>query len=97
MRIDSVCTDLTDYTYILNLRYAINSTIKKPLISTIEFTTNHNIRLITRNNTPATSVLKSHRPAIEEAIRATIPAATALRKDEIWHKVIIHGMPTAFS
>jgi hypothetical protein len=90
-------TALPDNTNNLTIRNAINSAIKKPLIATIEFTTNHNIRLITRNNTPATSVLKSHRPAIEEAIRATIPAATGLRKDEIWHKVIIHGIPTSSS
>src|SRR5437879_1705084 len=32
-----------------------------------------------------------------KAIRATIPAATGLRKDEIWHKVIIHGIPTTSS
>src|SRR5207302_11112602 len=69
-------TALPDNTNNLTIRYAITSAIKKPLIATIEFTTNHNIRLITRNNTPATSVLKSHRHAIEEAIRATIPSAT---------------------
>src|SRR5437660_1512419 len=90
-------TALPDNTNNLTIRNAINSAIKKPLIATIEFTTNHNIRLITRNNTPATSVLKSNRHAIEEAIRATIPAATGLRKDEIWHKVIIHGIPTTSS
>ena len=90
-------TALPDNTNNLTIRDAINSAIKKPLIATIEFTTNHNIHLITRNNTPATSVLKSHRPAIEQAIRATIPAATGLRKDEIWHKVIIHGIPTTSS
>src|SRR5437879_3143527 len=27
-------------------------------------------------------------------ITATIPAATGLRKDQIWHKVILHGIPT---
>jgi hypothetical protein len=90
-------TALPDNTNNLTIRNAINSAIKKPLIATIEFTTNHNIRLVTRDNTPATSVLKSHRSAIEEAIRATIPAATGLRKDEIWHKVIIHGIPTTSS
>ncbi|CUS07140.1 unnamed protein product, partial [Tuber aestivum] len=36
----------------------------------------------------------NHRFVIEEAIRATIPAASGLRKDEVWHKVIIHGIPT---
>src|SRR5207245_5301707 len=36
-----------DNTNNLTIRDAINSAIKKPLIATIEFTTNHNIRLIT--------------------------------------------------
>ena len=88
-------TALPDNNNNLTICNAINSAIKKPLIATIEFTTNHNIKLITKDNTPALSVLKSHRPAIEEAIRATIPAATGLRKDEIWHKVIVHGIPTS--
>ena len=78
----------------LTIRDALNTAIKKPLIATIEFTTNHHVLLLTKDNTPATSVLKNHRSVIEEAIRATIPAAIGLRKDEIWHKVILHGIPT---
>lgn len=87
-------TSLPDDTNALTIRDALNAAIKKPLIATIEFTTNHHVLLLTKDNTPATSVLKSHRSAIEEAIRATIPAAIGLRKDEIWHKVILHGIPT---
>ncbi|CUS07469.1 unnamed protein product, partial [Tuber aestivum] len=68
--------------------------IKKQIISTIEFTPNHHVLLITKDNTPASTVLKNHRFVIEEAIRATIPAPSGLRKDEVWHKVIIHGIPT---
>src|SRR5205807_7194685 len=71
-----------------------NTAIKKPLIATIEFTTNHHVLLLAKDNTAASSVLKNHRSVIEEAIIATIPAATGLRKDEIWHKVILHGIPT---
>src|SRR5207302_8539315 len=85
---------LADTTNTLTIRDAINTAIKKPLIATIEFTTNHHVLLLTKDNTPASSVLKNHRSVIEEAIRATIPAATGLRKDEIWHKVILHGSPT---
>ncbi|RPA92767.1 hypothetical protein L873DRAFT_1794083 [Choiromyces venosus 120613-1] len=77
-------TALPDNTNTLTIRNAINSAIKKPLIATIEFTTNCHVLLITKDNTPATSVLKHHRFAIEEAIRATIPAAIGLRKDKIW-------------
>src|SRR5207253_5203324 len=85
---------LPESTNTLTIRDAINTAIKKPLIATIEFTTNHHVLLLTKDNTPASSVLKNHRSVIEEAIRATIPAATGLRKDEIWHKVILHGIPT---
>src|SRR5205807_478548 len=85
---------LPDTTNTLTIRDAINTAIKKPLIATIEFTTNHHVLLLTKDNTPASSVLKNHRSVIEEAIRATIPAATGLRKDDIWHKVILHGIPT---
>ena len=90
-------TALPDNTNNLTIWDAINSAIKKPLIATIEFTTSHNIKLITTDNGPALSVLNAHRPAIEEAIRATIPSATCLRNDEIWYKVIIHGIPTSSS
>ncbi|RPA91575.1 hypothetical protein L873DRAFT_1794765 [Choiromyces venosus 120613-1] len=72
----------------------MNAAIKKPLIATIEFTTNHHVLLITKETTTASAILKPHRQAIEEAARSTIPAATGLRQDEIWHKVIIHGIPT---
>src|SRR5437899_6335977 len=87
-------SSLPDSTNTLTIRDAINTAIKKPLIATIEFTTNHHVLLLTNDITPASSVLKNHRSVIEEAIRATIPAATGLRKDEIWHKVILHGIPT---
>ncbi|RPA91290.1 hypothetical protein L873DRAFT_1794954 [Choiromyces venosus 120613-1] len=90
-------TALPDNTNTLTIRNAINSANKKPFIATIEFTTNHYVLLITKDNTPATSVLKHHCFAIEEAIRVTIPAAIGLRKDEIWHKVILHGIPTTSS
>ncbi|RPA88651.1 hypothetical protein L873DRAFT_1796542 [Choiromyces venosus 120613-1] len=90
-------TVLPDNTNTLTIRDAINSAIKKPLIATIEFTTNHHVLLITKDNTPATFVLKHHCLAIEETIRATIPAAIGLRKDEIWHKVIRNGIPTTSS
>ncbi|RPA98024.1 hypothetical protein L873DRAFT_1915366 [Choiromyces venosus 120613-1] len=90
-------TALPDNTNTLPICDAINSAIKKPLIATIEFTTNHHVFLITKDNTPTTSVLKYHRFAIEEAIRATIPAAIGLRKDKIWHKVILRGIPTTSS
>src|SRR5437868_3203035 len=85
---------LPESTNTLTIRDAINTAIKKPLIAMIEFTTNHHVLLLTKDNTPASSVLKNHRSVIEEAIRVTIPAATGLRKDEIWHKVILHGIPT---
>src|SRR5437588_466135 len=85
---------LPDSTNTLTIRDAINTAIKKPLIAMIEFSTNHHVLLLTKDNTPASSVLKNHHSVIEEAIRATIPAATGLRKDEIWHKVILHGIPT---
>ena len=88
-------SSLPDSTNTLTIRDAINTAIKKPLIATIEFTTNHHVLLLTKDNTPASSVLKNHRSVIEEAIRATIPAAIGLRKDEIWHKVILHGIPTS--
>ncbi|RPA94018.1 hypothetical protein L873DRAFT_1793300 [Choiromyces venosus 120613-1] len=71
-------TALPDNTNTLTIHDAINSAIKKPLIATIEFTTNHHILLITKDNTPATSILKHHRFAIEEVIRPTIPAAIGL-------------------
>jgi hypothetical protein len=87
-------TALPDDTNHLHIRDAVNTAIKKQLISTIEFTPNHHVLLITKDNTPASTVLKNHRFVIEEAIRATIPAASGLRKDEVWHKVIIHGIPT---
>src|SRR5437879_10038566 len=86
---------LPESTNTLTIRDAINTAIKKPPIATIEFTTNHHVLLLTKDNTPASSVLKNHRSVIEEAIRATIPAAIGLRKDEIWHKVILHGIPTS--
>ncbi|KAG0644053.1 hypothetical protein HOY80DRAFT_1031342 [Tuber brumale] len=79
----------------LTIRDAINHAIKKPLIAGIEFTTNHHVLLLTKDNIPATSVLKVHQSAIEEAIRATIPAAMGLRNDEIWYKVIPHGISTS--
>src|SRR5437660_2646484 len=85
---------LPESTNTLTIRDAINTAIKKPLIATIECTTNHHVLLLIKDNTPASSVLKKQRSVIEEAIRATIPAATGLRKDEIWHKVILHGIPT---
>ncbi len=87
-------TPLPDTTNPLTIRNSINTAIKKPLIATIEFTTNHHVLLLTKDNTPASSVLKNHRSVIEETIRATIPAAIGLRKDEIWNKVILHGIPT---
>ncbi|RPA93691.1 hypothetical protein L873DRAFT_1793426 [Choiromyces venosus 120613-1] len=87
-------TALPNNTNTLTICNVINSAIKKPLIVMIEFTTNHYVLLIIKDNTPATFVLKHHRFAIEEAIRATIPAAISLRKDEIWYKVILHGIPT---
>jgi hypothetical protein len=87
-------TPLPDDTNPLTIRDTFNHAIKKPLIATIEFTANHHVLLLTKDNTPASSVLKNHRSVIEETIRATIPAATGLRKDEIWHKVILHGIPT---
>ncbi|RPA91291.1 hypothetical protein L873DRAFT_1871355 [Choiromyces venosus 120613-1] len=90
-------TSLPDNTNTLTIRDAINSAIKKPLIAMIEFTTNHHVLLITKDNTPTTSVLKHHHFAIEEAVRATIPVAIGLRKEEIWHKVILHGIPTTSS
>src|SRR5207302_6075804 len=83
-----------DTTNALTIHDAINTAIKKPLIVMIEFTTNHHVLLLTKDNTPASSVLKNYRSVIEEAIRAIIPAATGLRKDEIWHKVILHSIPT---
>ncbi|RPA98031.1 hypothetical protein L873DRAFT_1790557 [Choiromyces venosus 120613-1] len=72
----------------------MNVAIKKHLIATIEFTTNYHVLLITKETTTASAVLKHHRQAIDEAARSTIPAATGLRQDEIWHKVIIHGILT---
>ncbi|RPA92769.1 hypothetical protein L873DRAFT_1794085 [Choiromyces venosus 120613-1] len=72
----------------------MNVAIKKPLIATIEFTTNHHVFLITKETTTTSAVLKHHRQAIEEAARSTILAATGLRQDEIWHKVIIYSIPT---
>src|SRR5207302_7328278 len=72
---------------------AINMAIKKPLVTMIEFTTHHCVLLLTKDNTPASSVLKNYCLVIEEAIRATIPATTGLRKDEIWYKVILHSIP----
>src|SRR5205807_9142177 len=85
---------LPESTNTLTIRDAINTAIKKPLIAMIEFTTNDHVLLLTKDNIPASSVLKNHRLIIEEAIRATIPAAIGLRKDEIWHKVILHSIPT---
>ncbi|KAG0133520.1 hypothetical protein HOY82DRAFT_604375 [Tuber indicum] len=73
---------------------SVNTAIKKQLISTLEFTPNHHVLLVTKDNTPASTVLKNHRFAIEEAIRATVLATNGLRKDEVWQKVIIHGIPT---
>ncbi|RPA91293.1 hypothetical protein L873DRAFT_1794957 [Choiromyces venosus 120613-1] len=90
-------TALPDNTNTFTIHNAINSAIKKPLIATIEFTTNHHVLLISKDNTPATSVLKHHHFAIEEAIRATIPTPIGLRKDEIWHKFILHSIPTTSS
>ncbi|RPA96415.1 hypothetical protein L873DRAFT_1924817, partial [Choiromyces venosus 120613-1] len=76
-------TALPNNTNTLTICDAINSAMKKPLIAMIEFTTNHHVLLITKDNTPATSVLKHYCFAIEEAIRATIPAVIGLRRDEI--------------
>src|SRR5437879_1420689 len=73
---------LPDTTNTLTIRDAINTAIKKPLIAMIEFSTNHHVLLVTKDNTPASSVLKNNRSVIEEAIRATIPAATGLRTDD---------------
>ncbi|RPA96850.1 hypothetical protein L873DRAFT_1791431 [Choiromyces venosus 120613-1] len=75
----------------------MNAAIKKLLITTIEFTTYHHVLLITKETTTTSAILKYHRQAIEEAARSTIVAATALRQDEIWHKVIIHSIPTTIS
>src|SRR5205807_2628990 len=85
---------LPESTNTLTIRNAIHTAIKKPLIAIIEFTTNQHVLLLIKDNTSASSVHKNHRSVIEEAIRAVIPTATGLRKDEIWHKVILHGIST---
>src|ERR1700710_1766155 len=85
---------LPDDTNPLTIHDALNTAIKKPLIATIEFTTNHHVLLHTKDNTPATTVLKNHRSVIEETTRTIIPAAIGLRKDEIWHNIILHSIPT---
>ncbi|RPB01370.1 hypothetical protein L873DRAFT_1891677 [Choiromyces venosus 120613-1] len=72
----------------------MNAAIKKPLIATIEFTTNYHVLFINQETTTTSAILKHHRQAIEEAARSTITAATGLRQDEIWHIVIIHSIPT---
>ncbi|RPA97499.1 hypothetical protein L873DRAFT_1790861 [Choiromyces venosus 120613-1] len=90
-------TALPDNTNTLTIHDETNSAIKKTLIATIEFTTNYHVLLITKDNTPTTSVLKHYRFAIEEAIRATIPGTITLTKEKIWHKVILYSIPTTSS
>ncbi|RPA93473.1 hypothetical protein L873DRAFT_1793607 [Choiromyces venosus 120613-1] len=75
-------TALPDTTNTLTIYDTINSAIKEPLIAMIEFTTNHHVLLITKDNTPATSVLKHHRFAIEEESEPPyqLPLASAKMK-----------------
>ena len=93
--IERYSTFLPDDTNLLTIRdAALNTAIKKPPTATTELTTNHYVLLLTKDNTLVFCVLKSYRSAIEEAIKATIPTASGLRKDEIWHTVILHSIPT---
>lgn len=86
---------LPDDTNLLTIRDdALNTAIKTPPTVTTELTTNHYVLLLTKDNTLVFCVLKSYRSAIEEAIKATIPTAIGLKKDEIWHTVILHSIPT---
>ncbi|RPA98030.1 hypothetical protein L873DRAFT_1790556 [Choiromyces venosus 120613-1] len=75
----------------------MNAAIKKPLIATIEFTTNYHVLLMTKETTTTSAIIKHHRQAIEEAARSTILAATGLRQDKICHMVIIYGISTTIS